>query len=240
MLPVLGNWQGITIYSYPLFIGLAWGIGYRISEMNLPKEIALRDFRIWFLGLFCSSWAGAKILFLLTQPNLATELATSSNFWLGGGFVFLGGLIGGQIFTWLMGQIRPNLSLWKMEFTLIPLLYGHALGRVGCFLAGCCYGTKTTLPWGVFMHGLIRHPVQLYEALGLVILALCLMLKRKMKGWLAFYLVGYGALRWSLEWLRADEIRGIWGGMSTSQWISSGMILLGILIFLRVSRKVDY
>lgn len=230
MWPLLIDWQGTQIFSYPLFIGLAWGIGFRLAESRLPDTISRKHFVFWTLGLFLASWIGAKVLFILTQDRWSTsELIQASNFWLGGGFVFLGGFIGGAIFTVLFGLINPNLSAQRMQFTLIPLLWAHALGRIGCFLAGCCYGIESKIPWSIHLHGLDRHPVQLYEAIGLAVLA-WLLEKKWNHQLLINYLLGYGVLRWTLEWFRGDELRGLVGGQSSSQWVALGMLGLALVL----------
>ena len=237
MLPLLLDVAGWRIYSYPLLVGFAWGIAFRLAEGRLPASIGSRQFSFWVLGLLLSSWVGAKLLFLATPSAYdARELATASSFWLGGGFVFLGGLLGGFFYTLIVGGVLPRFRPTTMQFTLVPLLWGHAIGRLGCFLAGCCFGTQTDLPWAVHLHGFDRHPVQLYEAAGLAGLALVL---KNRKNLLAEYLVGYGALRLLVEFFRGDEIRGAILGLSTSQWIALPMILVGAIIFLRKSRALD-
>lgn len=235
MLPVLFHWGETIVYSYPLFIGLAWGVGYRLSETRLPRDLSLTSFKLWMLGVFVSSWLGAKLLFLLTQSQYDTsELIGASNFWLGGGFVFLGGFIGSTFFAFSVGLLLPRFKLNKMQFTLIPLLWSHAIGRVGCFLAGCCYGTHTELPWAIPLHADHRHPVQLYEVAALSLLALGLG-KFKTDIQLTAYLIGYGFVRWTLEWLRGDDLRGIWLGQSSSQWVSGAMVLLGFVLLARAN-----
>lgn len=238
MWPIVFQWHEITLYSYPLFIGLAWGLGFRLSESDLPNSIKHRDFIFWFIGLFVCSWIGAKLLFLFTQNQFnISELSVASNFWLGGGFVYLGGLLGGLLFTFVIGGIIPSLRLRNMQFTIIPLLWAHAIGRVGCFLAGCCYGTETNLPWAIHLHGLERHPVQIYEAFSLGLFAFYLMkLKKDHTHFLSLYMVGYGFIRWVLEWFRGDEIRGFTFNMSTSQWVSIGLIILGLINYYQTLR----
>ncbi len=93
--------------------------------------------------------------------------------WLSGRTI-VGGIIGGVLAVWLTKRklgIKQRLGNY-----LVPsLLIGIFFGRIGCFLAGCCYGTATTLPWGVnFGDGVLRSPTQLYEAvfvLGLFVYA---------------------------------------------------------------------
>jgi phosphatidylglycerol---prolipoprotein diacylglyceryl transferase len=228
MLPIILNWQGLIIYSYPLFIGLSWGVAFRIAESLKPKEIQYHHFLIYMFGLFIFSWIGAKTLFLITQDQWnSSELMISQSFWLGGGFVFYGGLLGGGLFSLISLYVLKNWSLKNSEFLVVPLTMGHAIGRVGCFLAGCCFGSKTSSVIGTHLHGALRHPVQLYEAGGLVLIALGV---TKLKNFrLPFYLICYGLLRFGLEFIRGDEIRGGWLELSTSQWISLLLILLGMI-----------
>lgn len=239
MLPILYAWGGTIIYSYPLFIGLSWGVAYRLCESRRPQNVPNHYFTRWFLGVFLSSWIGAKLLFLATQDQFAvSDLARAANFWLGGGFVFLGGFFGGLFFTVLYGLLNTDLNWKKMQFTIVPLLWAHAIGRIGCLLAGCCFGTSTDLPWAIHLHGSSRHPVQLYEALALIGLTQLLRHRERLQqAYLVQYLIGYGAIRWSLEWLRGDEIRGLMLGMSTSQWVAIGMIIMGMILYFRGLRR---
>ncbi len=157
----------------------------------------------------------------------------NSNFWLGGGFVYLGGFLGGSLFS-LLFIISQKLPIKTFEFSITPLVLGHALGRLGCFLAGCCFGTETNLPWSVHLHQAERHPVQIYEAFLLLILAW--FLEKKSKEKLIHYLAGYGFIRFILEYFRGDEIRGYYSFISTSQWISLAMIsiAMGLLMYKQV------
>lgn len=240
MWPVLLQWQGTTVYAYPLFIGLSWGLGYRLAEARLPSSISRTQFTWWMVGLFITSWIGAKLLFIVTQNRWAPEdLIRASNFWLGGGFVFLGGLIGGGFYTLLLGLWLPLFHSSRMTFLLVPLLWSHSIGRLGCFLAGCCYGIESHLPWAVESHGVHRHPTQLYEAAGLALLALVLRKREAHPLILPWYLFGYGALRWLVECVRGDELRGVWAGQSTSQWVALLMLTIGVswLALTQVSKK---
>lgn len=230
MYPKLLEVSGFILYSYPLFIGLSWGLSYRLGENRYPDALGFRRFVLWFIGIFVFSWLGAKLLFLATQDQWkSTELMVNSNFWLGGGFVYLGGLLGGASFSSIF-CLTQKLPLKTFEFSITPMLIGHALGRVGCFLAGCCFGTETQLPWSVHLHQAQRHPVQLYESILLLLLA---WLVEKSEDKFVHYLAGYGVLRFLLEYLRGDEIRGEFAWVTTSQWISLAMIILAIGLKMR-------
>ncbi len=224
---------GITIYSYPLILGIIWGISYKLGK-DLNSSFKL--YNLYIFGLFISSWAGAKAFFLLSlDQNLIHKAIESSHFWLGGGFVFYGGLVFGALFTIFFG-VKQKLSLKDFEFTIPLLALGHGIGRIGCFLAGCCYGTHCELPWAIELNGISRHPVQLYEAFILIVFAGILIQRlKKNKPLISLYFLVYAILRFILEFFRGDEIRGGFGYFSTSQWIS-----LFIILFIVLIRSVSY
>jgi phosphatidylglycerol:prolipoprotein diacylglycerol transferase len=230
MLPILFQSHDLVIYSYPLLMGIGWGVGYQsfLSRSVLPYKYTL----ITFWGIFVSAWLGAKGLFLVTIPERASqELLISFNFWTGGGFVFYGGLLGAAGFLLLYRILKfpwSSKSLWS----LIPALtMGHAIGRLGCFLAGCCYGKETDWWWGVHLHGADRHPTQLLESLGLFLLSWIMLKRPSSRQNLRLYLVTYGGLRFVLEFLRGDIIRGSWSFLTPSQWISLGLLLVGLIFW---------
>lgn len=241
MLPILFQSNGIIFYSYPLFMGLGWGIAYQVLFELLPSSFTRLRAQILFWGVFAFSWLGAKIFFLYTIPEqLSVSLIQETNFWLGGGFVFYGGFLGGVLFLAILKGLKFPLSkdiLWP----IVPALtLGHATGRFGCFLAGCCYGKETDLFWGIHLHGADRHPTQLLEFTLLLSLGIYLLKSRQSKRFLiSLYLVSYGLIRIGIESLRGDIIRGQWGALTPSQWISLGLIVAGVTLYLRKFRALE-
>ena len=125
---------------------------------------------------------------------------------------------------------------------------GQAVGRLGCFAAGCCYGKVTSLPWAVTFTdpeanritgvplAIPLHPSQLYlSAADLVLFGILLLIARK-KSWdgqvFCWYLLLYAILRGLLEFTRGDP-RGQIAGVSTSQVIASGAAILAVILILR-------
>lgn len=225
--------------------GLAWGVGYQIL-LAYEKELHLTTTKIIFLlfSMFVSSWIGAKLFFLFTLPeDYRNDLATESSFWMGGGLVFLGGLIFGLI-AFLIWKKMSGFS-FKYGFPLLlALIWGHAIGRVGCLLAGCCYGNATTLPWGIHLHGENRHPTQAYEIILLVCTAI--FLNRDYKKYqdvirsLFIYFIFYGVGRFLIEIFRGDEIRGQWGFFTPSQWVGIIMAATGVVGLLYKHRQHNH
>ncbi|MEI8347602.1 MAG: prolipoprotein diacylglyceryl transferase family protein [Pseudomonadota bacterium] len=247
MKPILFEWHTFLIYSYPLFLGLSWGLGFQLVKYLWEKMPSLRargisDFYILISGIFIFSWIGSKVFFLFFSDPQWRHLQSTS-FWLGGGFVFYGGLIGGLLFLWLFCKIKKIPSIQVLALMAPALCFAHAIGRIGCLLAGCCYGKETTLPWGLWIHDGHRHPVPLYETILLGVLGVVLMnmiLKKKDDfNIVTTYLMGYGVLRFILEYLRGDQIRGVgqWG--TTSQLISILAIVgaVALWIYARPTRR---
>ncbi len=168
-----------------------------------------------------------------------------------GGLVYYGGFIGGGLAALLFARIRGE-PLWALaDFTITGIPLGHALGRIGCFLNGCCYGAATNLPWGVHFppshetHGVAVHPTQLYETafnLALYGLVLWFYLRRRRAGApagrvLALYLLLYPPFRCLVEFLRGDaRLPGL--GLNVAQDVSLALFAAGVIVwFLRGRRR---
>lgn len=223
------------IYSYPLLLGVATAIGYvcsnRLSvyEQNWTrKEVRLR-----LLFLLVISWLGAKSFFIAFSYPADKEL-TSSVFFNGGGFVFYGGLLAGLFYV-MISSIRNNLKINEWAFLVPALALAHAVGRIGCLLAGCCFGIEYGGFGSIDFIGTKRVPVQLIEASLLFVLGMFLWKSFKNtqnhKKIILIYLLSYSVVRFFIEFLRADEIRGIWwAGLSVSQWISVGILAASVAV----------
>lgn len=226
------------IYSYPLLMGMAWGAAINLVFYYCAQlKLDIRYFRSLIIVQFLGAWIGAKLLFILTAPK-DLPLADNINFWLGGGFVFYGGLILTAVFTFVW--IVKGWMNWRQCQIFIPALaLGHGIGRIGCFLAGCCFGKHCDLPWAIEMHGDHRHPVQLYESFFL--LGLAWWFHRKLLKndssllWPSYFII-YGIFRIMMEFLRADAVRGVsQSGVSTSQIVS--IILIGLSVLTLVVQR---
>lgn len=170
-------------------------------------------------------------------PYLFTDINYFLNHW-SVGLVFYGGLygtiFGGMAYTKFFKQDTREFFMYLIP--VFPLF--HMFGRIGCFLVGCCHGMESE-QFGIAYtnaiggnNGVPYLPVQLYEAFGeLVIFIILCFNQRKVKKYyqpLGIYLTFYGVMRFILEFFRGDEVRGIFGFLSTSQWISLVTIPFGI------------
>lgn len=241
MYPVLAEYAGVVVHTY----GVMLSLGFLCSILLLQHEVARAgiDSRKVLAALAVSAisgLAGAKILYVLVS-TLEGGTVLNWGLWLGSGMVFYGvPLVAFPVFFFLTR--RRKLPSWTLlDLLCLCFLPAHAIGRLGCFFAGCCHGRPTDGPLGVLFSSpfadptaLFRpvHPTQLYEALGVSILFLVLlfMYRRKSSPGLIiiWYLIGYGILRFVLELFRGDPGRGEFAALSSSQWISVFFVGAGI------------
>lgn len=229
MLPILYQNHDLVIFSYPLLMGLGWGVAYQLFHAH--SDLNRLHSQILYWGLFLSAWIGSKVLFLMTAApeNLSS---TEVSFWLGGGFVFYGGVIAGILFLLTLKMFSFKFTKKTINALILSLVFGHAIGRIGCFLAGCCFGSETDLAWGIHLHGADRHPTQLIEAFSLLFLGVYFLKIQHTRFLLPLYLFAYGLLRFFLEMLRGDEVRGSWAFWTPGQWISVILVSYGIYLLL--------
>ena len=249
-LPTYGLLAALGVLLALLYLKL------RTRSLPGPEEA---DYQLAFLFAGLGAAVGAKLLYLLTVlpelirdlPLLGEEPLTFLHTYLSGGFVFYGGLYGALAGLWLYGRVSRGKSMdayLNRLFPCFPLV--HALGRVGCFCAGCCYGRVTDSALGVAFHlspnapnGIPLLPVQLFGAgFELALFALCAGLARRGVGGrrlLGLYLLLYAPARFLLEFFRGDAARGFVGALSVSQLISIPTALLGLWLLWRGRQTKD-
>lgn len=166
-----------------------------------------------------------------------------------GAMTFYGGLIGGVIsfiliYKFWIKKFYPEQKLNDI-LPIAPacITIAHGFGRIGCFLAGCCYGKETTSWIGMKFPGMTSavYPTQLFEALFLFILSAILFLlayKKFFKYNMSIYLFSYGIFRFLLEFLRGDN-RGAIILLSPSQWISIIAIIISIILFFKMKKATN-
>jgi phosphatidylglycerol:prolipoprotein diacylglycerol transferase len=205
------------------------------------------------LGIYCAlaAMVGAKLMMFVVDPDARRDMFSWASLQAGG--VFYGGLIAAlAVSWWYMRKTRlPPLATADVFAPAIAL--GHAIGRLGCFSAGCCWGVRCDLPWAVTFRNPVAnditgvplnvplHPTQLYESLAeFAIFAVLFWRIRKPhpKGAIiGLYLMLYGAARFAVEFYRYHEQGNLWGSpLDTSQIISLALIALGASRFLAFRR----
>lgn len=233
----------ITVYGYGLMIAIGIIVAYVVTEYR-AKKLKLNHERVFTLVIWCliGGILGAKLLYCITQIK---EIVSDPKILLkvSDGFVVYGGIIGG-ILAGLLFCKKEELNFLKYFDLVMPsIALAQGFGRIGCFLAGCCYGRGTTSHFGIVFHesanapiGIRLIPTQLISS-GLDFinfLVLIILAKRvKTNGLVAgFYLFFYSAGRFILEFFRGDLIRGRVGSLYTSQFISICLFVIGLGIVL--------
>ncbi len=222
MHPVLLRVGPVTLYSY----GLAIAVGFLLAASMAARRARAagidpaRVQRIALIG-FLAGLAGGRVAFVFLNWGLYRSAPLEILRLDHGGLVFYGGLAAGVLAGTAAMRAMKMPVLATLDLLMPPLVLAHAVGRIGCFLNGCCYGKPTALPWGVVFPAdiLYRHPTQLYEAAALAVIFL-LLTRLKKKGlpgapsrtlplpagtvFLTYGLL-YGSWRFLAEFLRGDN-----------------------------------
>lgn len=241
MYPVILKIGNFTIHSYGIMMALAFITGIFIAKknlrfLNLPADLVY-DLAIYII---ISSIIGARLFYVIVYIDYYLKNPLEIIKVYKGGLVYYGGFIGAIIGGILFAYIN-KINFFKLADTVMPALsIGQSIGRIGCFLNGCCYGKTTDCFCGVVFPILLdktpRIPTQIISSFFNFLIFLILFIrfkKRKFNGELvSFYLVLYGIFRFIIEFFR-DDPRGdiFFNFLSISQIISIVAIFLGIILY---------
>ncbi|HXG87069.1 MAG TPA: prolipoprotein diacylglyceryl transferase [Vicinamibacterales bacterium] len=255
MHPILFELGPITIYSYGVLLATAYLLGLWMAARR-ARNAGLDANKVLDLGIWViiAALVGAKALLFIVDFEQFTRSWQDFTTLLRSGGVFYGGLIAAVLVC--IYQLRKhNLPLWTSGDLFAPgIALGYMVGRLGCLMAGCCYGKPTDVAWAITFTdpaanlnvgtplNVPLHPTQLYESLaGLLILIVLIVLERRGKGfpgrtfW-TFVLV-YAVSRFVIEFYRGDD-RGVVTDMfSTSQFISLILAPLALIMLWHLSRS---
>ncbi len=258
MYPVLWSYDSFRLPTYGALLAAGMILGIwtagRLGRRAGMDSARLLDLSTWMV---IAGLIGAKVLMMVAHADFYVTHPAEIFSWatLRAGGAFYGGLLAALIFA--MVYIRAvGMPLWKTLDVYAPALaLGHAVGRLGCFAAGCDYGKPTDLGWGVVFSdpvshdlvgiplGIRLHPTQLYEAAAnfLIFLGLLLAQRRKAHDGMIFlcYLLAYGAVRFTVEYFRGDPGREfIFGGpFSFPQMLSLAASATAIALMIYFRRR---
>ncbi len=183
------------------------------------------------LGAFCGAMIGAKLPFLLSD----WEGLSSGRAWLENGKTIVFGMVGGY-FGVELAKAMLHIRVKTGDSFAVPVAAAVAVGRLACFVGGCCYGTATELPWGVnFGDGVRRHPTQLYESAFHLAAAVGLYeLKERgvLRGQLIkLYIIAYLVYRFLTEFIRPEPVLAL--GLTGYQWACLGLVPVFVGLWVR-------
>ena len=224
-------------WTYPALMFLAIAAGVAISRRTQRALPLSRTERLGIgLGAFCGAFVGARLPFVLASRGGLLD----GTAWLGDGKTIVAGIVG--------GYFGVELAKWGMRIQVktgdsfaVPVAVAVGIGRLACFSAGCCYGTPTSLPWGVVfpsVDSLPRHPTQLYEAAFHFAAAAALyVLWRRglLRGQLIkLYIIVYLVYRFFSEFIRPEA--RIWLGLTAYQWGTLAIAPVFVWLWIRDAR----
>jgi len=250
----------LTLHTYGVLLAVAFLAGLWVASRQ-ARRAGLDPGRITDMAVYVliAGLVGAKLLLLVVEWSYYSANPKELFSILQSGGVFYGGLLAALPVAWWYAR-RHDLDGWKTADVLAPaVVLGQAVGRLGCFAAGCCYGRPTDVAWAVTFRDVTAtrtvgtpidvalHPTQLYESLAcLAILGALLWMapRKRFHGQVVLaYVVLYAVARFVIEFYRGDVARGfLFGGaLSTSQFVSILMVAGAALLlpYLLKRERVD-
>ncbi len=233
----------LPFYSYGVLMTIAFVLGLILVKKNLNKtSLKNLEFVDYALVISICALFGSRLLYIVLYPDQFKSLKDYLAIYEGG-MVFFGGFlaafIGGIAFAYFK---KASLKEF-LDACAAPLSIGHALGRIGCLINGCCYGKPTNWPQIYRLNtdpiSCYRHPVQLYESIFLLLTFFALnysfkrtyVLKKQKKGMTAgIYLLSYSIFRFFIENVRADDRGGLFTPFNLSISQSISVVLFGLAV----------
>jgi phosphatidylglycerol:prolipoprotein diacylglycerol transferase len=241
--------QQVTIYTYAFCIVLGTLLAALYTKWRSKKELGIQNLpNSFFYIIFIAGFIGGKLFFYLERPLFFwnNPHLMLDNF--SGGFVFYGSFVTiiPIVISYLKNYKIPVLPM--LDILAITTIIAHSLGRIGCFNAGCCYGSETTSFFGITFpnsNNLTVHPTQLYEASILICIAIILLTIKKrqqFKGQLfLLYIAMYAICRTIIELFRGDKRGSIIDNyVSHSQFIALLILITALLLYkkLKATNKI--
>ena len=223
-------------WTYPAIMLLSVAVAAALGRGSQSSLGLTRSQRLGIaFGAFCGAMIGAKLPFVISD----WEGLKSGRAWFDGGKTIVLGLVGGyfgvELAKWSLGiRIKTGDSF------AVPVPVAVAIGRLGCFVGGCCFGKPTTLPCGIdFGDGLRRHPTQLYETAFHATMAVVLAWMRgrgMFRGQLIkLYIIVYLIYRFFTEFLRPEPV--IFAGLTGYQWAAVALAPVFVLLWAQDARR---
>jgi len=251
MYPILIEFGFFKIFTYGLLVATGFLVAILLASSRAEKE-GLDSQKVLdpCFYVMVSALLGARLLYVIVEYRYFLDSPLEIfKFWKGG-LVFYGGLILGVLISlWYLK--RNQMPMWKTADLLAPsIALGQSIGRWGCFFAGCCYGKKADVAWGITFADprslapleISLHPTQVYLSLNAVFIFIFLMWLSKRKVFDGQILWSYGILysigRFLIEYFRGDD-RGfpVEQVFSTSQFVGVFVFSFSAFMLLMLYRK---
>ncbi|MDD3382577.1 MAG: prolipoprotein diacylglyceryl transferase [Bacilli bacterium] len=235
---------GVYINTYDILLSIGvlvmvWMVIYALEVKHKYEKTRVNQILVVLVLSLILAYVGAVLFDLIFHFIETGEFKLYGLTFFGGLFF---GVIAFVVLSKFMLKEEKNNVLNLLNIFTLPLLIAHAIGRLGCFMAGCCYGVTTTSFLGVhFPHleeGVKVLPTQLFEMVFLIGLFIVLKYIVKKKEFM-IYAISYGAFRFLIEFLRGDD-RGSFIIISPSQFLSIILIVFGIVLIILDKKKISF
>ena len=237
MYPDLFSIGNITIYTYGVLVALGFFVGMQYIVKYSKNIISKQQVYDFLFYVILVGIIGARLFYvMLDLPYYKSNPLEIFQVWKGG-LVYYGGFVAVLIFAFFYCKYK-KINIVKLIDVFAPALaLGHAFGRIGCFFSGCCYG-KSSACFFAIAH---KHPTQLYEAFGNLIIFFVLhsFLKKTHKDGYVFvlYMVMYSVLRFFVEFFRGDDRGFFIFALSPAQNISVVIFIVAVVLLIMTRKK---
>lgn len=238
-----------TVYGYGLMIAIGILAAYVTAEYR-ARKLKMEYDQIAYIAIWCvlGGFAGAKILFWITEWKAILGKPIIILQTISDGFVVYGGIIGGILTGYLYSRVKKLDFRQYFDLIIPSIALAQGFGRIGCLLAGCCYGCRTNSIFSITFHdsdfapnNVALVPTQIYACvLDFLLFAFLLFYSKHKKAdgqVAAVYLIYYSIGRFILEFFRGDLERGNVGIFSTSQFIGIFVCIVGIGLFKKYGKR---
>ena len=241
MFPSICKIGPFTVYSYGLMLALAVFLCSYLLSRDVKKQGMESDFVFDFVfTCVLSGILGARIFYVYLNLDYFLSYPLEIIMIQKGGLAFQGGLLMGVIAAIIFIKRKGIPVLLFFDLVAPYLALGHSIGRIGCFLNGCCFGRAVS--WGIYfpVHDAHLHPTQLYATLGLFFIYVLLKLYQKsstITGQVfVLYIILASTLRFFIEFFRADH-ELIFAGLSIYQLNCLVFIMIGTYVYARLKSQ---
>jgi phosphatidylglycerol:prolipoprotein diacylglycerol transferase len=238
------------IKSYGLLLAISFGVGMWLAvRRGRPRRIPAETILDLIFAILVSSILGVRLFYVATHASEFVPWWRALFIW-DGGLTLYGGILAAMAAVWWMCRRRKLRFLDAADIISPVLALGIGLTRIGCYLAGCCFGKPTTCALGVHFPAdspatrawgaSAVHPTQLYaSAAGFAIFGLLLWAERLPGGRGATFgrfLMLYGGARIAEDYFRTYEPGQVLAGLSNNQWLSLALMAVGLVVLWRSRR----
>lgn len=231
----------VNIYMWGVFVALGFLLAYYLILKNVKKPLEKRVVEELAFYSLIGLLLGSRIVYVLSNLSYYSGNPLEIFMIWEGGMTSYGGFLGAISAMLIYSKIKKINFVKYFDFMIPYVALGMAVGRIGCFFNGCCYGIETSLPWGVdFGDEILRHPTQLYLALGdLSIFFILKNLKKKFSGFIFLSFVAlFSLLRFLVDFLRDYENVYYFLSLKFSQWVTLTLLVVSLIwIFIKLRKN---